>query len=466
MEEKSHGVMRMGRWAGVLWSVWAIFVTGCEDEKSNVAEPESPPEAVTVQVKGLGDTLAVGWTPAKGALAYRVEVQGPSKLQRTVPGGVTEVRFTSADGLEDGKEYTARVFAQNAAGETPSSNAPKVTSNFFPWDEYYPTSLHRTGMGKQTFYNASPNGGFEILAGIPYQNLACRSCHTPGMGGPVKGARGCQSCHTNDNPQLGAKVDDSLATGVCLACHGRQRAEAVTHAYPDVHRAAGMTCMDCHTLGDVHGDGKEYKSMLEPGAIDAKCQDCHTRLGDNTFHRAHLQNVDCSACHAQSIVTCNNCHFESEIEANQKIPYGQFKDWKFLVNRNGKVTVANYQSVIYRGKAIVAFAPYHAHTIVRWGVKDCTDCHRNAAVRDWFEDGVVDVVWWEASRNDPQGKNLNYRRGIIPVPPNFKSGGMRFDFVTLDRPGGTRWSFVKTGADIWQILYATPLTQAQMEKLR
>jgi hypothetical protein len=43
---------------------------------------------------------------------------------------------------------------------------------------------------------------------------------------------------------------------------------------------------------------------------------------------------------------------------------------------------------------------------------------------------------------------------------------MRFDFVTLTAVGSGQWEFVKTGADIYQLLYGTPLTQEQMEKLQ
>jgi hypothetical protein len=206
--------------------------------------------------------------------------------------------------------------------------------------------------------------------------------------------------------------------------------------------------------------------MLDPGAIDAKCSDCHAIVSNNIYHSTHGGNIDCSACHTQSVVTCNNCHFETEVEVKKKIAYGQFKNWKFLLNRDGKVHIGNYQSVTYDGNAVVAFGPYYAHTIVRDAITGCDDCHGNAAVTDWHDDGVIDLVVWDPNKNDPNGKNLTYQNGIIPVPPNFGQGGLRYDFVTLDQPGGSIWSFVKTGADIYQILYATPLTQAQMDKLK
>lgn len=45
---------------------------------------------------------------------------------------------------------------------------------------------------------------------------------------------------------------------------------------PDVHHAAGMHCIDCHTVRDVMGDGNIYGQM--PAAIEIECTDCHGTL--------------------------------------------------------------------------------------------------------------------------------------------------------------------------------------------
>lgn len=351
------------------------------------------------------------------------------------------------------------------SAEEPAAGESEQMADYERWGVYYTTSLHRTGQGKQTFYDEDPHGGFEQYVGVPYEELACKGCHTPGIGGAAKGERGCLSCHETDDPTKGAVVDVGLE-GACGTCHSRQKAEAAL--YEDVHRTAGMDCMSCHSLEDVHGDGTVYNSMLEEGAIDAACSDCHPSVSPNDYHTLHSQTLACNACHMQSVVTCNNCHIETELVTGAKLAYGQFSDWRFLVNRDGKVHSGNYQSLIYHGKSIVAFAPFHAHTIRLDAVKDCSDCHGNEAVTDWFEDDDhrIDVVVWDPDGDDPHGKNLTHMTGIIPVPPNFAEGGLRFDFVTLTEIGSGEWEFVKTGADTYQILYATPLTEEQMEKIR
>ena len=97
------------------------------------------------------------------------------------------------------------------------------------------------------------------------------ACHaaTKADGTPIDNATyqpDCADCHK----QAGDKVADS----VCLGCHQRQGLER-TRFTDDVHLAAGMTCMSCHSQREMHGDGKSYVSQLENGAMDTKCQNCH-----------------------------------------------------------------------------------------------------------------------------------------------------------------------------------------------
>jgi predicted CXXCH cytochrome family protein len=323
-----------------------------------------------------------------------------------------------------------------------------VAADTVDWADNFSMSLHATAQGMKTWYDES-NRGFEIFTGIPYDQLSCKTCHEPGSTG------GCASCHDSASPQIGARVDASL-DGVCGNCHSRQKAEA-TH-YSDVHRQLGMGCMMCHSKEDVMGDGNPYSSMLEEGAIDATCEACHASLAENPYHTAHLETVDCSACHVQSVVSCYNCHFETEVQLDRKVAYGQFRDWIFLMNRNGKVHAANFQAVKYGDRTFVALAPFYAHTISR-KPRECEDCHGSTAVRDYLDDGVINVAWWDEATG-----TLNHVAGAVPVPSDYRTA-LRFDFVELDRPGGTIWSFLESGPDSIQILFGEPLTDSQMESL-
>lgn len=428
-----------------------VLAAACDsDDAVEVVYPVSPPGSVlSLDVTTSRDTVRLTWVGSAGATSYRAELSGPNTISETTTEST--LVFTAADGLQDGATYTATVIAIGEGGET-AGVSKQVDANFFPWDEYYATSLHVTGQGKQTFYNAKPHGGLEAFNGVSYQDLNCKTCHMPEYTG------GCASCHESDNPQLGATVDASLS-GACGKCHSRQGAEA--SFYSDAHRDAGMGCMECHTMGDVHGDGTTYASMLEDGAIDSKCEQCHTTVENHLFHSAHQDDMDCAVCHTQSVVTCYNCHFETEIQAKKKVAYSKFRDWNFLVNRNGKIHLANFQSVKHGDATVIGMAPFYAHTISRNAVTACGDCHSNSAVDKWFRDGAIDVVTWDAAKN-----KLNHRTGFIPVPPNFDQGGMLFDFVDLDQVGGSVWSFLETGPDRMHMPYGSPLTQEQMEKIR
>ncbi|GBC82973.1 hypothetical protein HRbin10_02111 [bacterium HR10] len=337
-----------------------------------------------------------------------------------------------------------------------------LVEQLVPPEQAFPTSLHATRRGKATWY-AATNGGFEALTNIPINQLACLNCHpgTKADGSPIDPATykpDCFDCHI----QPGDRVSDQT----CLKCHRRQASE-IAFGYPDVHRSAGsFRCMSCHTLKEMHGDGREYASWLEPGAMEVTCEQCHPAPKSNPAHDIHMATVQCTACHTRSVLSCYNCHFESEVEGGIKRPYGVMRDFVFLVRRHGtnKVYAGTMMSLTYAGKSFVAIAPYRAHTIVK-EARTCDECHNNAAVQEYRQTGKITITRW-----DPAQGKLVGPKGIIPIPPDWRQA-LQFDFV--DYTGDpkspttdpTKWVFLKSGADLMQMLYADPLTPEQMRKL-
>jgi len=447
---------RHGAWLLPL-AIVAVSFVACGDD-----EPTGPvaPADFEITAETSADSVTVSWDAQTSVDSFKVELTWNPTLTQWVAGTATEAVFTSDDGLEDGVDATASAEAYNAAGSTASNTAP-VTTDFFPWDEYYPTSLHGTRVGKGTFYNTSPNMGAESMTGVPLSSLPCTGCHWEGQPGAPNG---CQGCHTEENPGLGAEVDDSME-GVCVKCHSRLATE-VSLGYSDVHRDAGMTCMDCHSMEDVHGDGNTYASMFDDGAIDAKCSNCHEDVSGvgGSYHSIHEASVDCSTCHMQTVVTCYNCHLEGQLE-NPPIKKARAKlhGWKFLVNRHNKVYPATFQSLEYQDTTFLAWGVYFSHTIDKNAVSSCTDCHGNANMQDLAADSILEVVKWDGI-NPPAGDaGFTTLTGVIPVPFNYQTA-LKFDFFHWD---GTNWSFVKTGPDGWQMIpqYFTPLTDAQLQKI-
>lgn len=335
----------------------------------------------------------------------------------------------------------------------------------------FPSSLHSTRFGKEWWYSAE-NGGFENLTNIPIDQLGCKECHGPtdangnAYPDPYPGAS-CADCH---------QTDFSVEQDQCYGCHGRQQTEAKALGLPDVHRAAGMVCWDCHSTEDIHGDGTEYNSMLEAGAVDADCENCH---GDNGMplpaahagYDPHNGAVHCSACHTTTVITCYNCHFESQVDSHIKRAKQPLSGFVMLVNRekDGKVYPASFQSVSYEGKAFVAFGPYSAHTITREG-RTCDDCHNsndsNEAITQYNETGKIQFASW-----DDATKTLSWTKGIIPIPEDYETT-LKMDFITYDGdtcdPAGPSSNWSSIGKDVWdlhQMYFASPLTRSQMEAL-
>jgi OmcA/MtrC family decaheme c-type cytochrome len=130
--------------------------------------------------------------------------------------------------------------------------------------------------------------------------------------------------------------------------------------------------------------------------------------------------------------------------------------FKMLVNRDGKVHTASFQSAVYEGDSFYVIAPYTAHSVVRDVA--CDECHDNAAVNEYNDTGQITVAEWDAV-----GETLVGPSGVIPVPEDWPTA-LQFDFLDYDGVSDT-WSYLKTGADLTQMMYATPLTLDQMTAL-
>ena len=128
----------------------------------------------------------------------------------------------------------------------------------------------------------------------------------------VMAAKDCEACHTGSNrtvyQYMGIRTDDNRdltrarAAGANIdfryatLIDNRQDPNARLHGFtqdqlieyedldgdgqddtpPDVHYLAGMECIDCHTAGDMHGDGNIYSRQNQ--ATQVRCVHCHGNL--------------------------------------------------------------------------------------------------------------------------------------------------------------------------------------------
>jgi len=186
--------------------------------------------------------------------------------------------------------------------------------------------------------------------------------------------------------------------------------------------------MDCHTLNDVHGNGRIQETMYAPDAIDAACTDCHDDLVDDAVkpHEIHLDTIDCGACHLETAETCYSCHLESYLEGDhQDRVLTQHDDFIMLINnKERKVHAATYQTIPWKGKTFVGILPIFNHTIMdAEDARDCGDCHNNDAVNEYKEEGRI----W--------GGQVGRGQQIIVVEEGRHTGATRLALQTEVRSG-------------------------------
>ncbi len=316
---------------------------------------------------------------------------------------------------------------------------------------FFQKSLHATGEGMRYWYEKED--GFMQVMGIPYKDLDCKSCHV----------KSCDKCHTEKKDgKCTFSVEKSKKKETCLACHVRaKKAAALDKAagIQDVHFSKGMVCSDCHSAEDVHGDGKQYHSMRDPGAVKVSCVsgECHKNL-DKTIrpHKVHRKgNIGCTACHVSSTVTCLNCHFDKFLETGKRP--GNFiaaKSWTLLVNYEGKVVTGNAQTLVGKGKKFVTYVPYFTHSVVKEGRK-CTDCHGTDAAIKMAKGEKVEMATFA------NGK-VTHHKGVVPLIPEL----LVWPWLDKDKDGN--WIEMKGGGEplIQNACYAEPITPKQLKKLK
>jgi hypothetical protein len=331
----------------------------------------------------------------------------------------------------------------------------------FTPEKTFPTSLHSRRLGHVTLYSKHL-GGLETLTDIPVEELGCLQCHhESGMRAdgtaidPASYEPSCADCHDSTQGDPGPVNDPD----VCLECHRRQAGELAARL-PDVHREAGFTCTSCHTKSEMHGDGNVYSSMLAPGARKVACENCHLDADNpapkpsslNPYHEIHAKRVDCSACHAQTMLVCSNCHVPGIGQ-----PIGIHQGFKMLVQstRDKEVHAAAYMSITTdKDKTFYSILPRHTHSIVRNGVSSCKDCHFNEVIQQYLANGTITVL---GNENDQP----IFGKGIMPIPEDWQTA-LQFAFWKNDNGA---WQFLKNDADQSRLIFAMPLSEHQMRAL-
>ncbi len=239
--------------------------------------------------------------------------------------------------------------------------------------ETFSTTLHYTGAGMMNEYVRHSAEEFGIDMDEYYTKFNCSKCHITT----------CQKCHVGYEAKMGhGDQTQEITIDTCDPCHKPKQTstfvgDMAMHKEPgphaDVHYEKGLICTDCHGATDMHGDGTYYKSLDEPGAVTAKCEDCH-EASDIMAHTIHGDTLDCTACHTGWSLTCTGCHLET------RPPYASVYDEFYLgVAADGKIKPFLRMETEYKNETHVAYGAYFTHTITK-DAKDCAFCHENPEV--------------------------------------------------------------------------------------
>jgi hypothetical protein len=192
--------------------------------------------------------------------------------------------------------------------------------------------------------------------------------------------------------------------------------------------------------------------MKQPGAIAAKCENCHPAVRKSASHTVHRDRLECKACHIRHVVSCQNCHFETIVNERKRVDI-KVSGWVFLMNYDGKVTSANTQTFVAPGnKTFLLFAPQNSHSIMREG-RRCCDCHGTDIVKQ-AENGYVKLTWLE-------NNELRNLKGVIPV-----AEGVSYDNVFQDYKNGQWIPIDHAPSPMVQFSgYGKPLSKEQLRKM-
>jgi hypothetical protein len=209
--------------------------------------------------------------------------------------------------------------------------------------------------------------------------------------------------------------------------------------------------------------------MLDPGAVTTSCEGCHTGASpvgpavDVVTHDPHSGKLHCSACHVKSVITCYNCHFDSEVDGFGKIANTALgandKDAGFvlLLNYEGQVRTGTYQSLVFDGgNEFVAYAPFHGHSVGTGAdVRTCDDCHMNDNIVEYNTTGKIVLTSWNGSAI------VQEATGAIPLI----DGAMELAYVDLLSRSPNVWGSLGSETGTVQYGYGTPLTESQLTAL-
>ncbi|MCK8044932.1 hypothetical protein MSG37_08545 [Shewanella sp. 1CM18E] len=217
----------------------------------------------------------------------------------------------------------------------------------------------------------------------------------------------CQHCHNRGGrtgvSYMGMMESDGYGTPYKAdgSKQGKLHGKHYNFLQADLHYDAGMSCIDCHTKDEMHGDG--YLYTKKEYALEVRCETCHgttsadatletsrgnkmtnlkrdgskvtltTKIDGKTLNvpqlngaelseegqvamvkiASHMEKMECSTCHAAWAPQCYGCHAKQDVSK----PNG---DW--LVGENSDISQLGKKSNLKKQ----AFSWSESRSYVRW----------------------------------------------------------------------------------------------------
>ena len=231
-----------------------------------------------------------------------------------------------------------------------ASHASGCAACHFPWnDEGVYTGNDKTMQGKAGF-SAS-----HALSALP-DTQVCSRCHN--RSGRI--AFSYQGQYDGNNglvPTLAGEGGPVMASG----------ARNLAHITPDVHFAAGMECIDCHTSRDVMGDGYAYRNMYLQTEI--ACEDCHGGLKEVPRYREITRENDEALRESKS--------YRRPVTSGMKmIQTSKGRSYSNVFYQDNTIWVVGKKSGKRHKSKVITGTP--AHTVAGHERLECYSCHSRA----------------------------------------------------------------------------------------
>lgn len=234
-----------------------------------------------------------------------------------------------------------------------AAHASGCAACHFPWNDIATYEGRDRAMKGRAGHSAS-----HAMTPLP-DTLVCSRCHN--RSGRI--ALSYQGLYDGNN----ALVPTGAGEGGALMTSG---ARSLTHIAPDVHFAAGLECIDCHTSRDVMGDGFTYRSMYLQ--TEVACEDCHGSGSELPRYREIVRENDETLRESKSYKT-------PATSGMLMIQTSRGRSYSNVFYRDNTVWLQGKRSGRLHKSKVITGTP--EHTVAGHSRLECHACHSRTSVQ-------------------------------------------------------------------------------------